>query len=195
MDVKSLLLKWKGDIDQESIDVYKFLQQSFPTKVDENVFNFVYRSFYRLDNAGLSDKWKLKYFVLLKNKETSLPIILKILYDIKRLKGDHSYQFSFATKLIHTINNDAPIYDSLVDGIFEFRKPKNNKNTINWCIKTYDLLKKEYTSLLQDDQVQQCIKKFKKKYSAQTISDTKALDFILWSIGKELKLKDKNEKN
>jgi|SRR3989344_4480485 len=180
MDVKSKILQWKGEIDQESIDIYKFLQKQFP--IDDNIFRFVYRSFYGLDNAGLSEECKQEYFGLFKKRETSLQKILEALYHFKTRKGFNTYQFSFATKLIHTIDNNAPIYDSKVHKLFKF-PPR--KKEIKWCINTYNLLKEKYASLLQDNQVQQRIKELKEKYSTQDLSDTKMLDFILWTIGKE----------
>ena len=53
-----------NNISHESIDVYNFLRTQFDiTNVAENyLFQFVYRSFYRLDNAGLTAQFKTEYF-------------------------------------------------------------------------------------------------------------------------------------
>ncbi|WCN09320.1 hypothetical protein [Marinomonas mediterranea] len=56
------------NLAQESIDAYVFLVDLFESTEDirENyLFHFVFRSFYRLDNAGLSDEMKLVYFELM----------------------------------------------------------------------------------------------------------------------------------
>ena len=47
-------------ISYESLDVYMFLKKEFEkSDVRKNyTFQFVYRSFYRLDNAGLTEEFK-----------------------------------------------------------------------------------------------------------------------------------------
>lgn len=56
-------------IEQESIDVYNFLKMEFSnSNVNENhLFQFTFRSFYRLDNAGLTSDFKREYFKILEN--------------------------------------------------------------------------------------------------------------------------------
>jgi hypothetical protein len=53
---------------KESIAVYNFLQTRFQQKEDvtkDLLFQFVFRSFYRLDNAGLGAQFKTRYFELM----------------------------------------------------------------------------------------------------------------------------------
>ena len=51
-------------LSRESIDVYRFLSERFITfdPKDDAVFQFVFRSFYRLDNAGLTPEFKERFF-------------------------------------------------------------------------------------------------------------------------------------
>ena len=109
------------NIDNESIDVYKFLQSEF-NKCDVTtnyLFQFVYRSFYRLDGAGLTDEFKVEYFRIMQEKRYSnminLEDIVRRLYNFKRRKGDNSVQFSFTTKLMNT-NEPSPRQDRGVSG-------------------------------------------------------------------------------
>ena len=53
------------NIDFESIEVYNFLKSQFEmSNVTENyLFQFVFRSFYRLDNAGLTPKFKIEFTI------------------------------------------------------------------------------------------------------------------------------------
>jgi hypothetical protein len=180
-EIKKKLAKWDRIVNQESIDVYLYILHNYPQKVNDNFFQFVYRSFYRLDNAGLSDKCKKEYFRLLSNKETSLEKILKILHQYKTKKNEKSYQLSFTTKLLHTIDNNLPIYDSFVAKLFNLPTRKSN---LNWNLKVYDLLRGKFNNLLQDSQIMSYIKEFKIKHHAEEISDAKALDFMLWGLGK-----------
>ena len=113
-------------LGEESVAVYAFLYNEF-LKGDVTlnpVFQFVYRSFYRLDNAGLTPEFKKAYFNLMqqyRNEDLIDPKeIVEKLYMYKRRKGDHSIQFSFTTKLINTIDPTYPIYDSEVARVFQF---------------------------------------------------------------------------
>ena len=59
------------NISYESIEVYNFLRKEYEKKniTDNYLFQFVYRSFYRLDNAGLPAEFKTEYFNLLERRE------------------------------------------------------------------------------------------------------------------------------
>lgn len=63
-----------SNLDPESIVVYSFIKNEYARgNIQENhVFRFVFRSFYRLDNAGLSDDMKNRFFELLAEKQTNL---------------------------------------------------------------------------------------------------------------------------
>ena len=52
------------NIDQESVDVYNFLKTEFrKSNINENyLFQFVFRSFYRIDNAGLTPEFKKELY-------------------------------------------------------------------------------------------------------------------------------------
>ena len=67
-----------SNLNFESIDVYLFLKNEYEKGniLNNFVFQFVFRSYYRLDSAGLSDKIKKHYFELLAGKQTKLERIL-----------------------------------------------------------------------------------------------------------------------
>ena len=89
------------------------------------MFQFVFRSYYRLDNAGLGDKLKVAYFNILQaHRRDSSPDLRGICDELGRYdteQGKQSIQFSFATKLLATIDANQPIYDSFVASLFNFR--------------------------------------------------------------------------
>jgi hypothetical protein len=96
------------EIGREAVDVYGFLADEFArgSVVGNYVFQFTYRSFYRLDNAGLTPEFKSKYFALLEEsrnvREIDLRRLVEELYAIPNRKGQRSLQFSFVTKLANT---------------------------------------------------------------------------------------------
>ena len=67
--IESNSQKIEDKISKESIDVYNFLNLQFNDKeknIEKNyLFQFVYRSFYRIDNAGLTSEFKTEYFKIL----------------------------------------------------------------------------------------------------------------------------------
>lgn len=128
-----------SNIDKESIDVYLFLKKEYKKgNINNNLlFQFLFRSYYRLDNAGLSSKLKKRYFELLAKKEQDLTKILLELYKIHTLKGKNSVQFSFATKLLHTIDNKKPISDTEVLRVFHKNIPGKKLEKIKYCLRVY----------------------------------------------------------
>jgi len=140
-----------SNITIEDVVIYVFLKNEYNKSniLSNFVFQFVFKTWYGLNNAGLSDEIKVHYFELLKNKQTDLRIILSELYEIPMLRGMHAIQFAFATKLLHTINNDYPIFDSKVGNVINKRVTGRNKNEkIDSCIEIYDYLIDLYKKLI-----------------------------------------------
>lgn len=178
------LLQHKDEIfkhvKQKSIDDYKYLMEMYKSgNVDNDTFRSKYCHFYALNNARLGDELRREYFELLKKGETSLERVLEKLHKIKIRKGKNTYQLSFATKLLHTKNTSLPIYDKRIEDIPELQ--------LIWRLGTYEMLKQVHAELLKDEHIQSLIKDFKKQYDAESISDAKALDFMLWALGKPTK--------
>ncbi len=163
--IKNMLdnkLEILSKIDKEDIVIYLFLKNEYEKGDVENnkLFQFVFRSFYRLDSAGLGNKLKEHYFNLLAKKEINLEKILSELYEIPIRRGFKTIQFSFATKLLHTIDNYLPIYDSKISKILKLAVSGNNKEEkINSCIEVYEKLKEIYKEFLQDKEMLKLINK------------------------------------
>lgn len=181
-----------SNLNSENIAVYIFLKNEYAKGkiLDNFVFQFVFRAYYRLDNAGLSDGIKRRFFELLDQKQTNLETILSELYEIPTSKGKKTIQFSFATKLLHTINGNKPIFDSGVSRVTNIRPTGSGKAKIHSCIEKYDFLEKLYLDMLQNERITNIISEFRLTFKVddEMMSDTKVLDFIMWSLGK---LKDK----
>jgi hypothetical protein len=88
-------------------------------------FQNLYKNFYVMRIAGLTEEYFDKYFQILNkrtfNKREDLFDLLIEMDGIKTRRGHNSLQFSFATKLLHTANNDLPIYDKHVQNFFEIK--------------------------------------------------------------------------
>jgi hypothetical protein len=170
---------------EESIRVYEWLE-AHKEEPENAVFQFVFRSYYRIDNAGLTSDWKERYFEFLSQRERSLKTILEGLYHIPTKKNVKSLQFSFATKLLHTLDTNQPIYDSKVAELLGLpvKKGTDFAANITTCIAVYENLRQAQQQLLLDEGIKNQIAALKDRYKSQ-ISDEKALDFLLWSAGKK----------
>ncbi len=69
--------------------------------------------------------------------------ILEGLYHIPTRKKVKSLQFSFATKLLHTLDTSQPIYDSKVAELLDLpiKKGKDFADNISTCIALYEKLR------------------------------------------------------
>jgi hypothetical protein len=182
---------------REAVDVYAFLADEFArgSVVENYVFQFMYRSYYRLDNAGLTDAFKSRYFELLEESRNLADIdlrrLVKELYAIPNRKGQPSLQFSFVTKLANTANRLYPIYDREVAKVFGFRPPESlgafDARLTKYMI-FYENLRNTYSEILNGDLLQEPRRAFRQIYAAppERIPDIKVLDFIFWWAGKRL---------
>jgi hypothetical protein len=188
---------------RESVAVYSFLRKNFEQgSVTENpVFQFVFRSFYRMDNAGLTRNFHARYFELMEQSRASEPNLRSIIKDLRPIpnrKNQLSLQFSFLTKLAHTVSPERhPIYDSEIAVALEMSPPYNKEYTkrLDRTLEFYERLQAIYREIADRQTLSEHIRAFRECYSAPVdeIPETKVIDFIFWSAGKQIK--DSKTKN
>lgn len=187
------------NISNESIDVYNFLKTQFDNaNVTENyLFQFVYRSFYRLDTAGLTTQFKTEYFNILQEYRQldnfDFSIILQRLFTITNHQGQNTFQFSFVTKMQNTIRNDRPIYDSEIAEVFSFRRPRQNlvfDDKLNIFLEQLTIIDDTYNTLIQNQNLIEIIALFDNKFANHNLQTIKIFDFIFWSAGKVIRQKN-----
>ena len=137
---------------------YKYEKTLDLSNIKSKIYQKNYISFYRLRR---DEDWIKQYFNFLEiyyKKHQSgdnycFKDILQDLYNVPSKSRDGQYQFkieiSFASKLLHTVNPDYPIWDSQV------RKKlgiSNSKKTINDAVKAYDELCTRYALMKKDQQ-------------------------------------------
>jgi hypothetical protein len=182
-------------VGKESIEVYRFLRQRYTVQDPQSdpVFQFMFRSFYRIDNAGLTDDFKTRFFQLLsaarESHQVDVEDVVLDLFEIPNRKGQSSLQFSFATKLAATVDSSVPIYDAEVASIFGFRPPYNYKpfpQRLTDYMSFYVQLTALYRSIIEGDLLAPARLMFRTMYDTNEaeVSETKVLDFIFWSAGK-----------
>jgi len=202
IEVLGTLLEFRDEavaaLDREAAPVYRFITSRLANTSDvstDPVFQFVFRSYYRLDNAGLGEKFKVEYFRLLQQQRgCQQPIALHDVchtlaqYETRRQK--QSLQFSFATKLIATLDPEMPIYDSYVASVFGFNPPYHVKDfsrrlgrfvifyeelctTCRWLTAQTEFVSIEEAFAVTNEEWYQLPK-------------MKRVDFVLWATGKAI---------
>jgi hypothetical protein len=113
---------------------------------------------------------------------------------IKNKKEQNSFQFSFVTKMYNTIQNDRPIFDANVVKVLNLKLP--NKNLFDEKFKIYmeklSEIESFYNRTINDNLLPITMSEFDNKFSDNKLNQNKKIDFILWSAGKKVKTKVKN---
>ena len=109
--------------DVDHIRKYDWLVEHL-YQVRNEQFQKEYRIFWRMNAARLSQNFCDKYFEILQDKQQDQLDFKGIVYSLYNVpsnsKGKKSLQFSFCTKLAHMVNQNLPIYDSLISEFYFF---------------------------------------------------------------------------
>ena len=160
------------------------------------VFEKTFTAFYRL---RLSTTEKVIFFREMRSCKPSNPIVFA---DYLQSHGVSKFQFSFATKAVHTYNPNSPIYDSRVaDYLKKYegcsgirlhaamrREPATKKSRFDpvadrlRVINNWSIIKGWYASFKTDPRYAQWISWFDCEFGSNTITDTKKIDFIIWAL-------------
>jgi hypothetical protein len=178
---------------QPYVDICELFSEGKSSSKD---FRFKYRKFFQLNAARLSEEFCSRYFALLEqnrsNEEVDPFNIVETLYEIpSNSKGTNAVHFSFATKLVHTIDRNRPIYDSMVAAFYFFPeiKPTWGKDKkISEYKQVYSFLGKEYARVLEQRLLADSIQAFRQKFAlGQSYSDIKVIDTLIWRYTAYLK--------
>ena len=181
----------------EDVEVYLFLMDRYESNrgrvSNDHVFQFLFRSYYRLDNAGLSDDFKRAYFERMEElfgAQIDLREICLYLTKFRNRRNQISLQFSFATKMAATIDSSLPIFDSFVAKMLDFRPPgygRSLEQRLERYLDFYNNLKEVVRLLSKDERIKSLRDALAQKLAKWTsLSIEKQIDFILWAAGKAL---------
>ena len=185
-----------ANINRKDLDTYVSIKDEFlKSDVSSNsAFQLKFNSFYRLNGAGLTKEFKSVYFKLMEEKRNNddfdswqIKEIMLELFKYKNAQGNNCIHFSFTTKLMHTINNNLPIYDSMIKKVFGFAGPYHyNSSTekIDSYLAQYEVIKDTYNQIMQNNLLSSTFELFDLKFPNSTLSKIKASDFIFWTAGK-----------
>ena len=90
----------------------------------DRLFQRAYRRYWQLNPARLSEPYLQAYFDLLERlkarpETVTVETVARELYALPTHgNGRQSLQFSFASKLVHMLRPDQPVYDSLIEAFY-----------------------------------------------------------------------------
>ena len=178
-------------IRKRDIDPYLVLAEMFNagSVSHNNEYQAVYRTYWQLNAARLSDSFCKHYFRVMEDcrhaDRLSIGNVIEALYNVpSNAKGRKTIQFSFATKMLHTVNNALPVYDNLVGDFYFLPQIKPSwkySKKLTACMHAYDFLLREHKRVLDNGLLSESICKFRERFELPTTyTDQKIIDTVLW---------------
>lgn len=154
--------------------------QSMYWQVDvskSRVFQKAFNGFYRVRR---NSEWQEHFYSLLERGKTEEMDFAQVLQALYEKTGN--IEASFCSKLIATRYPDRPIIDRFVLENVGLALPKPyEQDRLHKTIKVYDHLLQRYADMLKDPKHREAVDQLREKYTeANSITDLKALDLILW---------------
>lgn len=177
---------------RKDIDPYLNMAEIFNKgSISENDnYKAIYRKYWQLNAARLSDEYCGHYFKVMEDyrhiDRIDIEDVVRALYEVPSNSKGKTIQFSFATKLIHTIDNTRPVYDSLVCDFYFLPQIKsswkyNKKLTV--YTQAYNFLICEHKRVLNNNILSGSIGAFRECFGVPiTYTDEKIIDTLLWKF-------------
>lgn len=187
---------------------YFLIKEKFSNNILSDEFRNCFCGFYIMNGPmGLNKFQKDEFFRLLSVKENNLDNILRTLYEIPGYGESHKLFLSFGTKLLHTIDNDLPIYDRNIANILELQNQTTGmlEVRIKNRVSIYNELKDNFALLFKDSKTINFLENIRKEIDVKStennlgwknnlVSDVKLLDSSLWALYTIRKKSGSNQK-
>jgi hypothetical protein len=157
-------------------------------------FQRKYRVYWRMNVARLGEDFYRRYFGLLEDsKTTGSPNVAFVVQHLSVKSNSterQSIQFSFASKLVHTLDPRAPVYDSLVTA-FYFFVPTSSRDKpgkkLDQLLEFYSFLRAEYERVIRLGLLDTAVHRFRERIQLQErLCDERVIDFLIWGFVKLL---------
>ncbi len=166
---------------KSGIEKYAEIMRNFSnTNVEtDKTFQKRFNGFYRVRR---NSEWQGTFYKIMeegKQKESSFDEILLEIY-----KNTGRVEASFASKLLHTLNTDMPIWDKFVLQNLNLKMPIcSGEKKLENAISIYKIIIDWYQSALSMSGINQKIVEFDQIFTEyKWFSKTKKLDFLLWQM-------------
>jgi hypothetical protein len=177
-----------GTIPQNHVTEYDWLIQNLNQCVTPQ-YQARYKNYWRLNAARLSADYCNVYFQALHAAQRHPITVANLAHQLYGTpthgNGRRSLQFSFATKLLHMVSPDTPIYDSLVAAFYFFQEPERNlalAQRIGVLAAFYIFLGQEYQRICTNNLLSVSIQAFRQQFNPRQFTDEKVVDSLLWAF-------------
>lgn len=132
----------------------------------------------------VSKEYRHAFFTLfetVKNQlEASFEEVARQLYTV-----DGKHEFSFISKMLHTIDTSKPIFDSQVKAALQIHRTFESdfEKRLQLDIGILNQISEQYQILLASAQIQEILAEIDRRSNPRKMSAEKKLDFILWGLG------------
>lgn len=132
----------------------------------------------------VSKEYRHAFFTLFEKvkaqEEVSFEEVARQLYSV-----DGKHEFSFITKMLHTIDTSKPIFDSQVKAALQINRTyePDFEKRLQLDIGILNQISEQYQILLESAQIQEIFAKIDQRSNPRKMSTEKKLDFILWGLG------------
>ncbi len=180
---------------QDDIQPYVWLLETLPNVdiAEHAEFQRVYRRYWQLNPARLSPEYLAAYFAYLEQlkrqpiEEVTVETAARHFLTVPTHRnGRQSLQFSFASKLVHMLRTEQPVYDSMVES-FSFLPSGGAKKTTEQklarLLVSHTFLYHEYERVLQRGLLAAAIARFREHFQVnEGYSDRKVIDTLIWKF-------------
>jgi len=141
--------------------------------------------------SGLGQNFRAEYFLLLEREKASparagVEQVARKLYEIPvNSKGRKVLQFSFASKLVHMVNPELPVYDRMVEAFYYLPRSYAGKpeKKLENLLASYRFLVKEYDRILREGLLADVLHWFRRHFSLPPpYWDHKVIDTLIWKF-------------
>lgn len=195
--IESLSTIILDNLNADHVPTYDWLQNELKSKdvSSDNNYQKKYRYYWVMRYISPQSEFNEKYFKFLEENKTKSTIdFVSTCEYLSQYPSDSngnkkSFQFSFITKLIHSIDNNFPIYDSMVASFFNL--PAITGNSLATKIKTANSiitdLQEKYSEAIANNYLSQSISNFRTRFPSSTFSDRKIIDTMIWAYVSKIK--------
>ena len=171
-------------LDIRMMETYFWLMDNLRTRniATDMEYRKKFSGYYRM--RFVSQEYRDAFFKLFEeiknNNKISFEAVSTSLYPV-----NEKHEFSFISKMLHTIDPQRPIYDSQVDIALGIHRAYQSNFQLKLQQDTNILnhISEQYLSLLNIPEIKNIILSFDNKLNAHSMSVEKKLDFILWALG------------
>ena len=187
-DLAKLIVQRKGDIlskfDDKMMETYRWLQEELYRRnvaVDQE-YRRKFSGYYRM--RFVSQEYRDAFFSVfekIKNEpETSFQDVSYCLYGV-----DQKHEFSFISKMLHTINPHKPIFDSQVCEVLQLHRTYQSslEGKVRQDEDALSNIAKVYSEIRTSAEVRKILAQMDDFTPGYRMTDEKKMDFILWALG------------